>query len=536
MYHQLNSNNANEMDNNTTSIIPNMITKSFDSNMMISMILIPIFSRVASKIVEKIIDVVTAIVKVIELIICYIYYYFELKWASKYNSVLVKLSNPDTPSRLGNMDQNTINEKIIDNTAHFLWHIDQKSEMLKSLKLQNDKYIPIPEHENTIIKTKKDVKEDDLYSGKYDDSTRLIKENKTKNNMIYFEKDIYVKFIQTQGYNNNNGFFSATVDILFMSKRKMSYIKSYLEDIKKQYDEYVIRTELYKNKIFIYDGKDRYSVYEFDKLQTFDNLFFAQKNEIIKSINKLDNIKYFSDRGIKRKLSYLFMGSPGSGKTCCVNAIANYTGRSIIYIPISRISTNEQIEKILYSNKYNEYTIPNDKKIFLFDEIDSPCKIDMTKNYDKDSDSDTDVDKPAPVVNVIMNKNDTPSIVQNTPTKNTNNDKFNIGMFLQMLDGIYNQDGMIIIATANSIVNIDKAVFRDGRMMKMNFTNMGRNEIVQMIEKYYVTTLNSDQINKINDTKYAQNLTIKKTCLDAIDNNYSVNDIIDTINSLQNET
>lgn len=50
----------------------------------------------------------------------------------------------------------------------------------------------------------------------------------------------------------------------------------------------------------------------------------------INDINKLKDIEYYKEHGLKRKKGYLFHGEPGCGKTSTVVAIALYDERHIV--------------------------------------------------------------------------------------------------------------------------------------------------------------------------------------------------------------
>lgn len=114
-----------------------------------------------------------------------------------------------------------------------------------------------------------------------------------------------------------------------------------------------------------------YSSFDLDQSQSFDNLFSEVKSKIIDEINNLNDVDFFKENGIKRKISHLYVGPPGSGKTCFATAIAKMTKRSIVYIPISRIKNNSELQNIIYKRETNGVKYEMNELIFLADELDS---------------------------------------------------------------------------------------------------------------------------------------------------------------------
>jgi hypothetical protein len=236
------------------------------------------------------------------------------------------------------------------------------------------------------------------------------------------------------------------------------------------------------------------------------------------------------------------------------NAIANHRKLAIINAPIHRIKTNNDIEQILYSNSYNNETITNKEKITLFDEIDTFTKISMKKqeiNLVQEAEIKKGLKKQAASLKKMIDNENNKD--KNNDDENDNScmdiadtelsDPFNVGSFLSLLDGVNDQDGMCVVATANSIDSLDPAIYRDGRLKLIELKYVGRNNIRQMIELYHSIVLTGSQIARIRDDKIIQNLTIKNLCIDYVDKSYIeqddskkndlIDELIDKINCLE---
>ena len=201
-------------------------------------------------------------------------------------------------------------------------------------------------------------------------------------------------------------------------------------------------------------------------------------------MDKLHDTDFYKRTGLKRKKGYLFYGLPGTGKTATVMAMSNYDRRHIIEVPLSRIKTNNELEYILTMSHINGIKFNPDNIIILFDEIDIGTKLNREKQLNTDD-----------LIDVL--KSDSKEKIHKVEMEDYNSDKLNLGTLLSRLDGIGNYAGLIIVGTSNNICNIDKAMYRDGRLNLIKFDNATYADIKQIIEKYYQLELNQKQLEII---------------------------------------
>jgi len=113
------------------------------------------------------------------------------------------------------------------------------------------------------------------------------------------------------------------------------------------------------------------------------------------------------------------------------------------------------------------------------------------------------------------------SLMENT--KNEDDTDFNnLSYLLNMLDGIYEISGRIVVMTTNKPEVLDKALIRPGRIdIKINFKNCNHNTMKQIIDYYYDQNIDIELINNI-----PQNVVSPATLINYCQNNENVHDLL----------
>ena len=321
--------------------------------------------------------------------------------------------------------------------------------------------------------------------------SKALNESKTiyvldDTNEITLGNDIFLKIHRTENsYQTNTSTSGYVYEYHFIVGSNTVSIKKIEQFLSKCLDEYEqsildsTRNKLYH---FIYQGYDtdrdktEYSVQILsDKntetntnFETFDTMVGDNKRILINDLDRLHDLEYYKEKGLRRKKGYLFYGPPGCGKTSHVMAMANYDKRHVLEIPLSRVKTAQQFENILNLKEINGIPICKDHLIYLFDEIDISLKSMEEKK--KINTKDKALDK----------------FVSNVDT-------INLDTLLSRLDGIGSYQGMVIVATTNRKNNLPPALCRHGRLTPMLFDLLEKEKIEDMIETYYKVKLTKSQ-------------------------------------------
>jgi len=251
---------------------------------------------------------------------------------------------------------------------------------------------------------------------------------------------------------------------------------------------------------FMYDKKEdgmlRFDEYPLDNDRNFDNIFFDQKLDVKDRLDFFMNHReWYQKKGIPYTLGLMFSGKPGCGKTSTIKAIAKYTNRHIIDIPLTKIDNCRDLMNIFYGEEINEKKVPMNKRIYLFEDIDS--MLDVLKEREQ-KDKDTKPHNGLEEQNTFLLK----ALVDNNKQKPSSldkmiaNDKLNLGFFLNLIDGVLETPGRILILSTNHPDKLDRALVRPGRIdMKIHMEKCSTNMIKDIVRHYYEeeTTL-PDQI------------------------------------------
>jgi len=368
---------------------------------------------------------------------------------------------------------------------------------------------------NINIKSGKKINKNDKYiKNKFDKFSYFINNNKK----IFINKDIWIQ--QNSIINNTNDFKSSnqTYNLSICSKKySFNQLKDIIDKWTFEYNNFVKEFNDGKKYYFSYLGNKKllnnndkntnflFDIHEFNSNKSFNNIFFEQKELLINRLNYFINNKNEYERlGIPYTFGLLFSGDPGCGKTSTIKAIANSFKKNIVEISLSKIKTCSELKHIFFNDIINEKYIPDNKKIIVLEDID--CMGDIIK------------------------KRETKKIITSTEKNNNSeknnyeeeNDLLTLSYILNLIDGVLEQNGRILIITTNYPKKLDPALIRPGRIdLKINFKKCSKKIINNILSFYFKKNINFD----FEDYKYTP-AEIFEYCF----NNNNINSIVNQIN------
>jgi hypothetical protein len=175
--------------------------------------------------------------------------------------------------------------------------------------------------------------------------------------------------------------------------------------------------------------------------------------------------------------------------------LANETKRHIININLNNDITKVQLDNLFFNetlfvinpstNKTETYYIPLNQRIYVLEDIDCQDKIVVKRELMED------------LLKGHNNSNDRKSLQQPLTQPVTQSigiaEKIDLSFLLNLLDGILESPGRIVIMTSNHPEKLDHALIRPGRIdIIANFKKCTRETIFQMMEHFYDVSLQSD--------------------------------------------
>jgi hypothetical protein len=221
-----------------------------------------------------------------------------------------------------------------------------------------------------------------------------------------------------------------------------------------------------------------FMIYDYASTSSFENFYSDEARIVSADLDHfLTNKASYVRTGRPWTYTVLNEGPPGVGKTKLVKAIAARTGRTLIVLNLKHISNIQILYEAFHSRTLAGELIPHDARLYYIPEVDTQ-KLDVLKTRraspkGKSVDSDADGKDPTNIKAIVTDAK--------PPT---------LGEILNVLDGVPERHGHILVLDTNHLADLDPALVRPGRVDRIvSWGRMSGANVRSYLENYFDTTI-----------------------------------------------
>ena len=251
-----------------------------------------------------------------------------------------------------------------------------------------------------------------------------------------------------------------------------------------------------------------FSKSKFQSNRSLRNVYLRQIGELQERVEFfLRRRDWYDSKGIPHTLGVVMYGHPGCGKTSTIKAIANETKRHIFNISLGAIKTKEALKDLFYNDNVNiladgkmeMLNIPIKQRVYVIEDIDAMDSVVVKRsalNEKEDEERKLKIEAEIKWLEQTQGKDMAKRMMEGKETENQ--DQLDLATLLNVLDGVRETPGRIIILSTNYPERLDEALLRPGRFdMMLEFEKHSCEVLKQHLEAHYDKKLNAAQAAKV---------------------------------------
>jgi hypothetical protein len=291
--------------------------------------------------------------------------------------------------------------------------------------------------------------------------------------------------------------------IIESSSLGISALQEHVDKIHKRHTLELHRRCHERLHVFVYEGVDShfnlmFKTYPFDTTCSLDTMFFDDKTDVLRQLDFfVENRSWYESRGKPWTFGVCTHGEPGCGKTTFEKALCKRLNRHMIIVDISRLQSQQEADRLFFSPCIAGRAIPYDKRVYVFPDIDRQSDLlysseyraergaAQTENKATSDGASKDVKDLAKLLSAAAEQDRDFMKVPAAPAS-AGKTPMNLSKVLNILDGVPERTGQIVIMSANHPDRLDPALTRPGRIDKLlHFGKASSTSAKRIVENFF---------------------------------------------------
>ena len=214
-----------------------------------------------------------------------------------------------------------------------------------------------------------------------------------------------------------------------------------------------------------------FSMTRFQTNKSLDTLYGPSIKTLKKRVDLFkNNSAWYKKNGIPHTLGILLHGSPGTGKSSTIKAIAQDLDRHIFNLKLTKNTTQQQMWNLFYndsvycltdkSNNPTRHYIPTDQRLYVLEDVDCLTSVLIDRKIKEEQDRLQQIEQRNKRSHIDLEAKKRMEELQNEGE----NAKLNLNFLLGLIDGLLETPGRILVMSSNYPEKLDKAILRPGRI------------------------------------------------------------------------